>query len=356
MIRFFSSLIVALAIIPITNIALNQGSVPQHPYSLDLIKGSVAYELYKSGVSVNPRQVIVGKEGWLFLGNQHASTVVRSSSTAKEDELRQLDAKLANFKEWSDYFERELGAKMFLVVGPNKSSIYPEYVPETISVKPDNLANQQASKVSDSPHYINPTEQLKKTGKHLTYYKTDTHWNKLGGYIAYMSLMDRIRETENVDVPAVNLGLQDFQKTDRKGGDLARFLSAQNYFFDTEMQTEPILAGFKIVSLADETVSTFDHSPYLGISPSQGWLHAHNTKALNDTKVLWIRDSFGTSMSSYMFSTFTDVYSAHSSFSTPEKILKLSRDVQFDFLVFTKVERNTLGDYIFFSKSPEDTL
>jgi len=44
-------------------------------YNMDSILPTVGKIGYKLGVSISPSQVIIGKEGWLYLGDQYGASI-----------------------------------------------------------------------------------------------------------------------------------------------------------------------------------------------------------------------------------------------------------------------------------------
>src|SRR5690606_31041555 len=97
----------------------------------------------------------------------------------------------------------------------------------------------------------------------------------------------------------------------RAGGDLANFLRISDRLADEE----PIMA---LTELAIQT----SRSDFLSgaqveeggnpeIASPKSPLRVRSESALNQTRVLWLRDSFGTSMAPWMAATFSDVLQLH---------------------------------------------
>jgi peptidoglycan/LPS O-acetylase OafA/YrhL len=131
-----------------------------------------------------------GKDDWLFLGDYHnkAMSKLQLTITPKESETeatKEIFSALA--KEGSRF-----NTKVVLVIGPEKSSIYPEYLPDNIFPSSKKYSSFFFDKLSSVPNltFYNPTDdmlRLKKT-EGILYWMTDTHWNNKGAFVAYSGL------------------------------------------------------------------------------------------------------------------------------------------------------------------------
>ena len=91
------------------------------------------------GVSPCPDKVIIGKNGWLFLGGKHIEEY-QGANLFTDDELikikERLDARALHAKE-------KTGAKLYFAILPLKHTIYPEYLPFFVrKMKPITRAEQ----------------------------------------------------------------------------------------------------------------------------------------------------------------------------------------------------------------------
>src|SRR5262245_47622345 len=77
-------------------------------------------------LSIAPKPVLLGKHGWMFYTFEHSLENWRGLYPLNEPLLRA----------WQKYIEgrrdlaRAHGAQYLFVIGPNKESIYPDYLPE----------------------------------------------------------------------------------------------------------------------------------------------------------------------------------------------------------------------------------
>lgn len=128
-----------------------------------------------------------GKDGWLFLGNAYDHSVAKLKLAMKpgEPEVDKLAQSFAKVSEADARF----GARTVLIVGPNKSSIYPEYLPKGLTPSPVRYSSFFLEKLIDIPGLAvyDPTSDLlaAKKSQGLLYWKTDTHWNNKGAYLAF---------------------------------------------------------------------------------------------------------------------------------------------------------------------------
>lgn len=89
-----------------------------------------------------------------------------------------------------------LGIVYILAIAPNKQTIYEEYLPKNIRrVHPLTRFDQLMDYLhAHSSIEIIDLRKALKEAKHLhpVYYKTDTHWNDYGAYVAYLQIMKHL--------------------------------------------------------------------------------------------------------------------------------------------------------------------
>lgn len=185
------------------------------------------------------QDVTLGKDNWLFYTSGDNLMYSLNAKPFTDSELSQIKTNL----EKTDHYFSSLGIHFYFMVAPNAQTIYPEYWPDNlVKVQPESRLEQLTSylkKENSAVAFINPTSELlsaKKLGQ--IYYKYDTHWNNLGAFIAYQTLLNRVNE----DFPDLNpLSLSDFtfstQIAQRK--DMEGMLGLSNYY----QETEPILTA-----------------------------------------------------------------------------------------------------------------
>jgi len=137
---------------------------------------------------------IVGNDGWLFYTGERSIDDYQHTHAFSDDELE-------NYQEGLDEKYRELqekGIMLVVVIAPNKSTIYPEYMPGQIKVignksRLDQLV-EYMNKYGETP-VIDLRFDLEETRKEeQVFYKTNTHWNSMGEYIAYKKILSVISQ------------------------------------------------------------------------------------------------------------------------------------------------------------------
>jgi len=138
-------------------------------------------------------KVLVGKDGCLFLQNDTNRVVEQNSGSLKLTEsklekwLRILETRFAVLK------NRDI--KYYFLIAPNKESIYPEYLPSDYEICEDRTVYQliNACKSHNLPLYY-PIDILKSyKSQYQIYPSGDSHWNGIGGFIAYGYIMSIIK-------------------------------------------------------------------------------------------------------------------------------------------------------------------
>ncbi len=212
--------------------------------------------------------VILGKYPWLFYGGEE---VYYRSPLFKPEELEKLKNVLVQRRDWL----AAQGIQYIFLVAPNKQSIYPEYLPDSIRYLPARSRLDQLMdylKQNSDLEIVDLRDEFRKAkASHQIYEKTDTHWNQIGAFYAYRAIMKRVARK----FPSVKpLELSDFSVTaiNQLGGDLARMLKLQPVYREDVLKLVPkfprkatgklaLLDGYpsapQKVPLKDPNVSSF---------------------------------------------------------------------------------------------------
>lgn len=149
-----------------------------------LISISYLHQLLKD--DINPNICLRGKEDWLFLGNAHGQTIskIKGIVSLKHDEKR-LNQITEKYK-FLESLALKKNARFFIFIGPDKQSVYPEYLSSIILPASNRYIDPLIqSLVKENIQIYDPTDLLiHNKDKGLLYYKRDTHWNKKGSFIA----------------------------------------------------------------------------------------------------------------------------------------------------------------------------
>jgi hypothetical protein len=187
--------------------------------------------------SPNPT-VTLGKNNWLFFTPELDRTEYMILAPFTQEELAVVQK---NFEDTASFFTKK-GVKFYLLIAPNSSSIYPEYLPDYLTKVYQNTRLKQMTKYFQDHgakfNYIDPTNILlsnKDTAQ--LYYKNDLHWNQYGGYLVYMKLMDMLHQDfPNLQAKKLTDYSISWQKSDRK--DLQDFIGVVNF----EPENHPIFS------------------------------------------------------------------------------------------------------------------
>lgn len=196
------------------------------------------------GVSPVPK-VIVGKEGWLFQARKNKEPgdagYFPSIQPFTASELEEWRKKLEQRHQWL----ARRGIYYLLILAPDKSSIYPEFLPD--SLRPF-YRNSRLDQLVDylEKHSTIPVLDLKKAllaakKKSVIYYKTDSHWNEYGACIAYGEIIKHLASVLEAKIKIKTSGkiqpmtVKDFRvrikKREQSGGNLAIMLALQDTVF-----------------------------------------------------------------------------------------------------------------------------
>ena len=141
--------------------------------------------------SFSPK-VIVGKKGWLFLSNDGGNSELnyyRSTNPFTSKELAALKLTLEQRNNWL----ASKGIHYLLVIAPNKTTIYPEFLPESINrVRQESRLDQLIAymKVNSNVRILDLRDSLHSAkANDLIYARRDTHWNDLGAFVAYQQIL-----------------------------------------------------------------------------------------------------------------------------------------------------------------------
>ena len=187
------------------------------------------------GPTHNP-DVIIGTEGWLYLRRKPDTGPLDMSFTLERGLLPFTTAEMESWRlilEKRQAYLAARGIPFFVHIAPDKQAIYPEYLPDILKNPPPPPTRLDQflayMKEKKSPVFILDLRAeliaAKSTGR--IYWKTDTHWNYDGAYLAYARILEEINRRlppnravkvlPRANLKHVDLGLQ--------AGDLSMLLN-----------------------------------------------------------------------------------------------------------------------------------
>jgi alginate O-acetyltransferase complex protein AlgJ len=291
----------------------------------------------KVGLIGASEKVIVGKNGFLFLGNPF-DQVIDQVTGKKKFTKKQLSEWQNFFQKKKEYLDKQ-NIPMYIAIAPNKHSIYPEYLPE--SIKPS--SNNQFQQIIDSNfgfNIINLKDALlreKKSWGNLLYHKTDTHWNVIGSYLGYREMIKQFLPKFR-DLNILDINPSDFSSVPSKqGGDLAYILNVAGTVDD------PVISfktsdkwSKKLIKLnfAGDTLPV-DYLQYIGAFEQCVIINPDKPYTL-----LLLKDSFSSWMVPYLNQTFGKVVYCHYAQNEAIELTQLIEKYKPDVVMYEIVERN----------------
>lgn len=294
--------------------------------------------LYAAGISTAPNQVVIGREGWLYLGDEYERTRTATRRAARAEDIARAGQVAAAARAWEDWLRRR-GVRLYRVlVAPNKESIYPEHLPRWAQPAGPGMTDALAAAARATHVDVRAALRSARQQPHALYYRTDTHWNGAGAAFAFQAFAAQVGAAapelrwpapEAADIVSV---------APRPGGDLARFLRLSDALGDLEpvtrlavpqLEYHDFMMGAPLRPGSTELRDT--RRPVVHVSPA----------ALNRARVLWLRDSFGDALSPWMAATFSHTMQLHwnEALPSPQKLAALVERWKPDYVFVTVVER-----------------
>ncbi|MFR9535077.1 MAG: hypothetical protein SNG49_09685, partial [Rikenellaceae bacterium] len=223
----------------------------------------------------------------------------------------------------------DAGSQFAFVIGPNKSTIYPEYLPLIVIPAKDRYLTPLVDTLTGKGITVyDPTNDLIKAKKDgIVYGLTDTHWNVKGSYVAFEGLCKLLNLPKlvvtHVDAPPQAHGLV------RIGGynkDTFPLLEKDNFHIVLDRQPKLIREG-KILAWSNKPQEERDKGLIL------------NPDATTQKSIWIFTDSFSAALVPYIVATFEETtFFNHKQF---EKIMATQYPKP-DIILWVHVERNFL--------------
>lgn len=153
-------------------------------------------------------QVEIGKDGWYFFTPNYNRAIADGNYPLDEGLLKNIGSSQQKI---SDYY-KEKGMEYIIVLPPSKVSIYPEKIAsdqyEVTQTPVDILADYLEK--NTSVKVIRLKEALLEAKKNdQVYYKTDTHWNQQGVYVAYNKIINDMKDYGIINNNPIDVTFQD---------------------------------------------------------------------------------------------------------------------------------------------------
>lgn len=268
-----------------------------------------------------------GKDDWLFLGNTYDASVAKLKlvNTPPETGIEMTRRTFSGLASSAAKYN----TKVAIIVGNDKTSIYPEFLPD--SIKPSSVPYisfflERLRGIQNLTVY-DPREDLlrRKDSEGLLYWKTDTHWNNKGAFLAYSGFSNLL------GLPALSVK---FRQAPPHRGDLVDiskltdFPMSEGDSWDVVWRKAP---AWKEILLSGEKATTFG-KPSISL----------NQEALSDSYIWVVGDSFAGQLKPFFNATFREVrYIGHWTDKLQGLAVELDKAViKPDMIVVIKVERS----------------
>jgi len=181
--------------------------------------------------------VFVGKDGWLFLGG---GPIEYYRGREPEDPVKRLQ--IIRLLEERERWLADQGIPYLIVIVPAKSSIYSEYIPESVNrVRPgtflDDLLDYAGEYTSLETLDLR-TSLVKAKGSDLLYQVTGTHWSDRGAFVGYRQIAERLSKRYPAIVPTEESDLISTPEV-VPGNDLSYMVGLDTFLKETEIRRKP---------------------------------------------------------------------------------------------------------------------
>ena len=279
---------------------------------------SKQYMALKSGVadvSSIPDKVIIGKDGWYYLGNSYKNVYSESLGVVKYPEKEIVT--ITNDILEMNRFCTSLGIKFYFFVAPNSHTIYKEFLPVTPNSKLRRIDILKINLKNKFDIIDVRSQLLAAKSENQLYHKTDTHWNEYGGYIGAQELLKNIKK-DFVTVSLLDKNNFNIKKVQMNQMDLTKMLGIKAHdekIFHLEKKLSPI-------QIRNDTINKV--------------VEIHATNSSKKFRGIVYSDSFGANLIPFLNISFGNLTYLLTSKFSKERILAEKPD----FVIFEVVERD----------------
>ncbi len=295
------------------------------PFKSMVVKAKTFFDI-KCFHTVDSEKVLLGKDNWLFykgipeLPNERPILDYQRNNLYTDEELAYICKNVNDV----DAYLSEQGIDFSIMICPNKECVYTEYMPGKYKVsdgpgKAEALV-QTLGRETDVPVFYADNEILAYKNEYPLYYKYDTHWNMLGGFIASQQVTGYYQnETHTLDEYEIGV------REDAAVNDLAIMLNLGDYFSDDDYY---FVKNYK----PEVTAVLVDEGEERGVN-----YKVYESDAPDERTLLVVRDSFGEYLYDTLPKDFRNVIFVHRDIFDESYI----ETYQPDLLMFEVVERAT---------------
>jgi len=138
--------------------------------------------------------LVIGKEGWFFFGDADDIAHYRGVGALTVEELETWRAVVEERRDWL----AQQGIAYLMVLVPGKHVMYSEFMPDNLprtgGPSPLDQLAEHLMRHSDVDVLDLRPALLAAKSRERIYHRTDSHWNDVGAYAGYSSILDQLRE------------------------------------------------------------------------------------------------------------------------------------------------------------------
>ncbi len=181
--------------------------------------------------------VVVGRQGWLYYSLEHAlddALNVMNLPPALQDDMVRVLA------ERRDRLAAR-GIAFYVLIPPDKHTVYPEFLPASVRrLRPLSRLDILAQRLARAGIAVVDVrgELARAKAVRRAYWKTDTHWNDWGAFVAARTLVDALR-VRFPRIPPLREDDYEVAETVVPGGDLAGMLLMPDLLPETDIRMAP---------------------------------------------------------------------------------------------------------------------
>lgn len=210
-------------------------------------------------------RAVIGKENWMFFDNYDSITDAGGKII--------LDHKILNkaVKNFISNYKilKNNNITYVLVIAPDKTSIYHQYLPDYIEYSSNN--NHRIDQFLKTLKELQPNfpvidlrSILKKASfQEIVYHQTDTHWNKRGAHYGYVEIVKYLAQNNHNYQEAFKPYLRD-QFTDKEDeeirGDISDIMGINQVNLNYEIVPKFLLTS-KQIDISKNSILTKYHKP-----------------------------------------------------------------------------------------------
>lgn len=241
--------------------------------------------------------VIDGRDGWLFFADEAKDYMDTNALT--DEQLRAMAVTLHLIQE-----RTEAGGGRFTFVAiPNKSSVYPEYMPAWYQRGSESNLTRLQTMLPD--YSVTFTDMLSVLTAHRVegvYHRRDSHWNYRGALYGADAILTSLGREHKIDPDAA------YTVENTWRGDLDKLLLPAGGVLDEQIVYDTAHADFRFtypqgVKNTEEQLAIF-----MSDREERDELFSTKNKELSDgSKLLMARDSFGRALLPWMIDSYETV-------------------------------------------------